>query len=235
MASRGSRIGFRLPTGELPAKGALLALLPELAALQGLVEDADWHEDDPFEQALRLHGWLRRLPASLVETVTVPVQPLDTLLAAQVDREGRYTAHQLLAWTALIHDVGKAKTFEPQPDGTTRSPDHEAVGARIAAVICTRFDLTPSERDFIVRLVAAHGKPYETYKQLVPLTKTEQRERLRRFEGEWGDDLMPLLLLAYGDLVTSHLRSRRPAKYAAILGFYQNWLVRLVGQLAETS
>jgi hypothetical protein len=38
---------------------------------------------------------------------------------------------------------------------------------------------------------------------------------------------LPLLLLAYGDLVTSHLQTIRPEKYQAVLSFYQRWLQNL--------
>jgi hypothetical protein len=49
---------------------------------------------------------------------------------------------------------------------------------------------------------------------------------MRRFEAEHADHLLPLLLLAWGDLVTSHLRTIRPQKYEAVLDFYRRWLQR---------
>ena len=214
--------------------GDLPKTLPELAALQGLVERSDWHDDDPFQQTMRLYRWLQRLPGSLLESMTGPVGALHGRLVTR-PAEGGYTAHELLTFAALIHDVGKAKTYQLQPDGTTRCPGHEAVSARMAPAICARFDLAPQETDLVVRLAAGHGEPYELYKRLAPLTEPEREQRLRRFEEDWGKDLLLLLLLAYGDLVTSHLASRRPQKYAAILAFYQAWFDRLMRQLEENS
>jgi hypothetical protein len=55
----------------------------------------------------------------------------------------------------------------------------------------------------------------------------QQQERMRRFEVEHADHLLPLLLLAWGDLVTSQLRTICPEKYEAVLDFYQCWLQRV--------
>jgi len=207
--------------------------LPELQALRGLVERTDWHNDDPSEQALRLWRWLKHPPGPQLETTTVSVQSLNVCLAARIDTEGKYTTHELLTFTALIHDVGKAETYQLQSDGTTRCPGHEAVGAWMARDICERFDFSRRETDFIIRLVGGHGGPYALFKRIAPLPEPEREELLRHFEDEWGDELLPLLLLAYGDLITSHLRSRCPEKYAAILTFYQAWLGRLVSRPTE--
>jgi hypothetical protein len=204
--------------------------LPELLRLRGLVEHTDWHDDDPFQQTLRLRHWLQRLPDSLLETLTQVTEDLSARLASRVNPDSGYALHDLLVFAALIHDVGKHETYESQPDGTTRCQGHEAVSARLAPTICTRFDFTPQEKDLIVRLVTGHGEPYALFKRIVSLTELEREEHLRRFEEDWGDDLLFLLLLAYGDLVTSHLESRRPEKYQAILSFYQAWLQKALGR-----
>jgi hypothetical protein len=211
-------------------KGDLTAALPELDALRSVIEQSDWHDQDALQQSLRLLRWVKRLPASLLEAIDAPEATLRALLASVVDLEhGHYTTQELLAFAALIHDVGKAATFQRRPDGTTRCPGHEAVGARMAPAICARFDFTPAETRFITDLVAAHGKPYALFKRIASLPVVEQQEQLRRFEKEHVDYLLPLLLLAWGDLVTSHLRANRPEKYVKVLNFYQSWLQRTWG------
>jgi hypothetical protein len=212
------------------SESALPGVLPELAALRGLVECTDWHDDDPLEQTLRLWRWLQRLPDSLLETMTVAAS-LSDHLAMRTGVEHGHTMLELLSFAGLIHDIGKAETYQAQSDGTTRCPGHEAVSARMATAFCARFDFTPQETDLIVRLVAAHGEPYALFKRIAPLPELEQEEHLCRFAEDWGDDLLFLLLLAYGDLVTSHLGQRRPEKYAAIIPFYQVWLRHLVDQM----
>ncbi len=212
-------------------KEALLARLPEVCALAQVSEHSDWHNDDVLQQSLRLVEFVAGLPVSLLGTIGSPETSLHTVLLHIVDGEhGIYTVQNLLIFAALIHDVGKAETYHLQPDGTTRCLGHEAVSARLAPTLCARFDFTPQETGLIVRLVAGHGEPYALFKRIVSLTELERGEHLRRFEEDWGDDLSFLLLLAYGDLVTSHLASLRPEKYQAILSFYQAWLQKALSR-----
>jgi hypothetical protein len=212
------------------SESALLDSVPELTALRGLMERTDWHDDDPLEQTLRLWRWLQRLPDSLLETMTVAAS-LSDHLAMRTGVEHGHTMLELLSFAGLIHDIGKAETYQAQSDGTTRCTGHEVASARMAPAICARFDFTPQETDFIVRLVTGHGEPYVLFKLIAPLPEPERERYLRRFEEDWGDDLLFLVLLAYGDLVTSHLGQRRPEKYAAIIPFYQVWLRHLVNQM----
>ena len=46
----------------------------------------------------------------------------------------------------------------------------------------------------------------------------------RQFAADHGADLLPLLLLACGDLLTSQLRTYQPDLYHTILNFYLYWL-----------
>ncbi len=211
---------------------ALLLRLPEVSALAALVENNDWHDDDVLQQSLRLAGFVVGLPDSLRGVTGSVSTSVRTMLLDTTDF-GSYTTQDLLVLAALIHDVGKAETFENQPDGSTRCPGHEVAGARIAPALCARFALTSHETEFVAGLVAGQGVLSELFKRTAPLPMPEREERLRRFEDNWGDDLLPLLLLTYGDLVTSQLESRHPEKYAVILTFYQAWLGRLLGRLAE--
>ena len=199
----------------------LLSMLPELNALQTFSEQNDWHNDTPWAQALRLMQWVTELPESLQATVSLPEQPLASMLNST---NGRYSLHQLLSFVALIHDIGKAKTFRPLPDGTSRCPGHEAAGAEIAKEICQRLSFESAARDFVVRLVAVHGEPYGLYKQICNLSATEQAEIKHQFEAQHASYLPALLLLAYGDMITSHLQTINPTKFTAVSTFYRSWL-----------
>jgi hypothetical protein len=210
-------------------QGQLTQRLSELDVLRYVVERNDWHDDDVLQQSLRLFRWVKALPSTLLAIIGVPQAPLHALLAATVDDEPRqYTLHDLLTFTALIHDVGKAMTFRQHPDGTTRCPEHEAVGAAMAPAICQRFDFTSAETRCITTLVAAHGEPYALFKANALLPEAIQQAQIQGFEVDHWDHLLPVLMLATGDLVTSQLMTHQPEKYAAVLSFYGHWLQRIV-------
>jgi len=197
--------------------------LPELYRLRNLRENNDWHADDPLAQSLRLARFVGRLPRSLPE---IPAETLRPALASALNRT---PVHALLTFTALIHDVGKGPTFRRDADGLTRCPGHEAAGASLASAICKRFALPSAETRFVTALVGAHGEPYELYKQIKGLPPPRQKERLSAFEERHAPHLPFLLLLAWGDMTTSDLPDRRPAKYLAIRKFYEGWLKRVWG------
>lgn len=209
------------------AQQDLSTALPELYALQHFVERSDWHNDTPFAQSVRLHDWIATLPGSLEQTIVMPEGMLTRFLNHPFTADSQHSYQMLLAFAALIHDVGKTATFEKNPDGTTRCPGHELVSGRMSTLICRRFDFTPTEADWITHLVREHGQPYNLYKTLSPLPPEEQEYLWMQFKETHEGYLRPLLLLAYGDLVTSHMAAIRPAKYDAILHFYHNWLRRL--------
>jgi len=223
-----------IPNNPAGAESTLKTLLPELYALRQVTENNGWHTDDPFHQSLRLRQWLAELPASLVDLGLAPGRlPLSRHLSARVDPgAGIHTTQALLEFVALIHDVGKKETFGRRPDGTTRCPGHEVAGARLAGPICARFDLTPIETGFITTLVKTHGRPYALFKETAGLSAAQQQDRICRFEQQHAAYLCPLLLLACGDLVTSHLPLNRPARYEAVRRFYRDCVVRCSGWIA---
>jgi hypothetical protein len=213
---------------QFQGKPALWPSLAEVCRLRGLVEHNDWHNDDPLRQSLRLARWVKRLPASLVEVVDAPAAAWTSQLNSIVDPPtGQHSVQALLTFAALIHDVGKAETFQVLPDGTTRCPGHEAVSARLAPIICARFDFTPVETRFIHTIVATHGEPYAVVKQVASLPAPQRQEQIQGFEAAHADHLLPLMLLACGDLVTSHLSTIRPEKYQVVINFYRLRLRRL--------
>jgi hypothetical protein len=172
-------------------------LFPELVALHNLVEQNDWHNDDPYQQSLRLFQWVKRLPAPLLEVMPLPEARLRSLLSSTVD-SGCYPLQSLLAFAALIHDVGKAETHQRLPDGMTRCPGHETVGARMAEAICNRFDFTQAETAFITTLVAAHGEPYALFKDIATLPVPQQQKWVGHFESRLRNLLLRRVLLAEG-------------------------------------
>lgn len=209
-------------------------LLPELVALQTVTEQSDWHNDTPFQQSVRLRQWVVELPFSTSDLrLTIDDSSLTHQLAVRVDAEnGAYTMHKLLKFAALIHDVGKKETFTLNDDGTTRCPGHEIAGADMTPAICARFEFTPLETDFITTLVRDHGEPYALCKDIAELPPADQEQQIHCFERAHPGHLLPLLLLACGDLVTSHLQEIRPEKYEIVLDFYRRWLGDVLGYVS---
>jgi hypothetical protein len=213
---------------QFQGKPTLWPRLAEVCRLRGLIEHNDWQNDDLLRQSLRLARWVKRLPASLAEVVNAPAATWNSRLNSIIDPAGgQHTIHALLTFAALIHDVGKADTFQLLPDGTTPCPGHEAVSARLAPIICARLDFTPLETRFIHTIVAAHGEPYAVVKQVASLPAAQRQEQIQGFEAAHADHLLPLMLLACGDLVTGHLATIRPEKYQVVINFYRLWLHRL--------
>lgn len=212
--------------------GALSALMPELYALQPVREQNDWHTDNVFQQSVRLFRWIDALPSSLSGSMHSGSLAIDRLLSAKAttDRANhQHTLKDVLLFAALIHDIGKKVTLEAAADGTTRCPGHEVAGARLAPAIAARFDFTRSEARLITTLVEAHGKPYTLFKAIARLPALEQHEHMRRFEAAHVGHLLPLLVLACGDLATSQLAEIRPEKHAAVLDFYNGWIRARLG------
>jgi hypothetical protein len=189
------------------------------------VEQSDWHNDDVFQQSIRLSHWLGMLPESLPLCLHEKHRGLIThLLSRPVDSGGTYSQRTLLQFAALIHDVGKQETLTVKTDGTTHCPNHEQVSAHHARHLCARFDFSPLETQFITTLVREHGQPYALFKATVALPPPQQQAHIHSFAHKHAAYLLLLLLLACGDLITSDLPTNIPPKYEAVLMFYTRWL-----------
>jgi poly(A) polymerase len=115
----------------LDAAGLLVHVLPEVAGMKGVEQPPEWHpEGDVWVHTL----WL-----------------LDKLEAG---------AKATLAWSALLHDVGKPPTFRA-PNANDAKPrirfnGHAEVGATMARAILNRLRFSNDDTDQIVSLVANH-------------------------------------------------------------------------------
>src|SRR5579859_5203866 len=106
--------------------GLLREVLPEIWAMKGVEQPPQFHpEGDVFVHTLLL---LENLP-----------QPCPAILA----------------WGALLHDVGKPATFRVAPD-RIRFDDHVDVGVKMAEEICKRLRLSNDDTEQILALVDNH-------------------------------------------------------------------------------
>ena len=110
----------------LDESGLLKPILPEIAAMKGVEQPAEFHpEGDVFVHTLLL---LENLPNPCPLT---------------------------LAWGALLHDVGKPATFRVAPD-RIRFDSHVEVGVKMAEEICERMRFSNDETEQILALVDNH-------------------------------------------------------------------------------
>jgi poly(A) polymerase len=110
----------------LEQSGLLEEVLPEISAMKGVQQPAEFHpEGDVFVHTLLL---LDHLPQ--------PCPPT-------------------LAWGALLHDVGKPATFRVAPD-RIRFDGHVEVGVKIAEKICSRLRFSRHDAAQVLALIDNH-------------------------------------------------------------------------------
>lgn len=152
-----ARLAFEL----LDNTGLLDEVLPEIAAMKGVEQPAEFHpEGDVFVHTLLM---LEKLP-----------QPCPAALA----------------WGVLLHDVGKPPTFRRAPD-RIRFDEHARVGTKMTEAICRRLRFSNDETKQIVALVENHMRFGDaermnpsTFKKFIRLPRFEQHLELHRLDCE---------------------------------------------------
>ncbi|AFL87006.1 tRNA nucleotidyltransferase/poly(A) polymerase [Terriglobus roseus DSM 18391] len=106
-------------------------VLPEVVAMKGVEQPPEWHPEGDV--------WIH------------------TLMLLEKLRPG---AKSTLAWSALLHDVGKPPTFRApdpaDPKPRIRFNGHADVGATMSRAILNRLRFSTADTDQIVALVANH-------------------------------------------------------------------------------
>lgn len=157
---------------QLDTLGLLTAAVPELEPLRALAQPAA-HAYDALTHTVAVVAGLERLlwildPEGTERGTDLAAgwvlhglgrfrQPLSRYLDHNLTF-GR-TRRQGLYFAALLHDVGKPKTFTHDSDGGIRFLGHEAVGAAMAVGIGRRMALSLVEMAELERLVADHMRP----------------------------------------------------------------------------
>ena len=143
----------------LDQTGLLQQVLPEISAMKGVQQPAEFHpEGDVFVHTLLL---LQELPHPCPST---------------------------LAWGALLHDVGKPPTFRVAPD-RIRFDHHVDVGVKMAEEICRRLRFSNDEAEQVLELVANHMRFADTprmkdstFKRFVRMPHFDQHIELHRLD-----------------------------------------------------
>jgi tRNA nucleotidyltransferase/poly(A) polymerase len=153
-----ARRGFEL----LNETGLLPFVLPEIAAMKGVVQPPQYHpEGDVWTHTLLM---IEQLPAGTPAT---------------------------LAWGVLLHDVGKPPTFRPisETGDRIRFDGHAAVGERMGEAICRRFRFSNEDTEQIVALIANHMRFKDvdrmrtaTLKRFVRMPRFDEHMELHRLD-----------------------------------------------------
>lgn len=153
-----ARRGFEL----LDETGLLAAVLPEVTAMKGVEQPAQYHPEGDV--------WIHT--RMMLEQLKPGCSPT-------------------LAWGVLLHDVGKPATFRPAEEtgDRIRFDGHVDVGVGMAEAICRRFRFSNEETDQIVALVANHMRFKDvdrmraaTLKRFVRLARFAEHLELHRLD-----------------------------------------------------
>jgi putative nucleotidyltransferase with HDIG domain len=153
-----ARTGFEL----LEKSWLLLVVLPEIAAMRGVLQPPQFHPEGDV--------WIHTL--LMIEGLPAGTSPT-------------------LAWGVLLHDVGKPPTFRPASEtgDRIRFDHHVDVGVRMAEAICRRYRFSNGEMEQILALVANHMRFMDvdrmrtsTLKRFVRLPHFEEHMELHRLD-----------------------------------------------------
>jgi poly(A) polymerase len=140
----------------LDASGLLPVVLPEIAAMKGVEQPAEFHpEGDVFIHTKMMLEMMTREGEAPAER--------DGLAAR---REARPPDPVVLAFAVLLHDVGKPPTFERAPD-RIRFNEHDRIGAEMAEQILRRLRFPNDTIDKVVLCVAQHMR-FQFVKEMRP-------------------------------------------------------------------
>jgi poly(A) polymerase len=130
----------------LDASGLLQEILPEIAAMKGVEQPAEFHPEGDVFQHTKLM--------------------LEMMSDAASQELGAPNDRTVLAFAVLLHDVGKPPTFVRAPD-RIRFNDHDRIGAEMTEAILRRLRFPNEEIDKIVLCVREHMR-FQFVKEMRP-------------------------------------------------------------------
>ena len=144
-APEGLRLALRL--------GVLGAVLPELAALQG-IEQSHFHHLDVYDHTIAVLEALAEIEAHLGTYFPADAQALRAVLDEPLADE--LTRAQALRFAALLHDIGKAETRGFTDSGRVTFIGHDSIGADMVRKICVRLRTSERLREFLAQITRHH-------------------------------------------------------------------------------
>ena len=170
----------------LDKTGLLPLIFPELSALKGVeVKEGRGHKDVFLHTLHVLDNVAALQRAKEQSSITDNLSPIT---------DNRYL---WLRWAALLHDIGKPKSkqWDPQAGWTFRN--HNYIGAKMVPKIFAKMKMPLNEKmEYVRKMVDLHMRPIN----LIEDTVTDSAVRRLLFEA--GDDIDDLMLLCDADITS---------------------------------
>ena len=153
----------RMLTGPDPARavrmlfdtGLLAAVLPEVAALDGVEQPPEFHPEG--------------------DVLTHTLLMLSHMACADAN----------LAWSVLLHDISKPEARTVGEDGRARFYAHESMGAELAGKILDRLRFSSADRDSITQAVRNHMRFASVRDMRAAKLRQDSPRRCRRRCSDW--------------------------------------------------
>jgi len=172
--------------------GLLEVIVPEVSELRK-VKDQGGHHIYPLEEHTL------RTVEELDKVIEDKERFLSEELLSQIGTRrflGEFTDIEFLKWGALLHDIGKPRTYKER-DGKVTFYQHDKVGELIVRDIGKRLRWGEEATKFVAKLVRYHLRPFYLREAF---TKGElKRKGMAKFWRECGDIAPHLFLLSIAD------------------------------------
>jgi poly(A) polymerase len=179
--------------------GILDILFPEFLPLKNTPQNG-FHHLNVFDHSF--------LAFQCLEQILTPEPPRSDELAAALKTCPENDARRpYLKWTVLLHDLGKPATAERRAARWTFH-SHDRLGQELFIKIAERFRLGHQARDFMVRLIGWHMRPFHLLQQETQGGRTSRA--FLRLVKETREDLNPVFLLALADCRAAQGPDRPP-------------------------
>jgi len=173
--------------------------IPELYELEKIIENNPWHNNDKV---------LDHTISVLVELEQV-FRKLDDRTKTYLDKKiNAYSRKKLLFLATLFHDIGKKETHKKEND-IVKCPGHEEAGALKLETILTRFDLSETEKKFIIEIVRNHGIIHE----ILNYPEENPEKKIEEFKEEHPNVFLEIILLGIADMIGSQLKDNNPDEF----------------------
>jgi poly(A) polymerase len=193
---------------EMGDRGVLSEIMPELEEMKGLPQGKGGGMD-LWDHAFRSYEEVEKLVNDFSGIKPLTNRKAGIQFALNLDREileeiqlyfnSRSNKAALLKIAALLHDIGKPKTFSRNKNGEVHFYGHDRAGADIVERLgkeCLR--MSNREIGTLKSCVLHHMWPH-----LLAEEPSITSKAVRHFLREGGDDAVGILILAYGDGIAS--------------------------------
>ena len=190
--------------------GQFQADYPKFYALKKVVENSSYHhQQSVYDHTVSvLEGLLKVFQLDFAKTAEKRSQ-LEAYLTAKPVAVSRQT---LIFLATVFHDVAKGAVLIESAPGQFVAPGHELLAVGVARKYLAKVDLTEAEKEWICRLIEAHGYVHGLID--VKLKRTDQ-DFFALYRESVGDLDIGLLFFVYADLLGSDLKKADPAMYQA--------------------